>query len=162
MFFHLPWYIGGPLIGLMVPILLLVREKQLGISSSFRVLGSYFAPQLDYFRYDRSKDQWQVHFVLGILLAAIILFAAQPNFGPEIDESTRFGQLALTIYAPSNWPVFLLGGVCIGFGARYADGCTAGHCVMGNALFSKASLLTTLSFFAGGLLASYFLIPFFS
>lgn len=159
MLFHLPWYIAGPLIGLMVPILLLLRDKQLGISSSLRVLGSYVLPKLNYFKYDRDKDYWQVHFILGIVLIAFILFAVEPNAVPAIDESTYYGQWALTIYAPSNWHLFALGGVFIGFGARYADGCTAGHCIMGNALFSAASLITTLSFFAGGLLTSYFLIP---
>ncbi len=156
---QLPWYIGGPLIGFTVPLLLVLREKQLGVSSSYRVIGSYLLPRLSYFRYDRIKDLWQLHFVLGIIVAATLLFALDAIEPPKVNTSVEYGRQALDIYSFAHWPLFLIGGIFLGFGARYADGCTAGHCIMGNALFARSSLVTTLSFFAGGLLGTYFIIP---
>lgn len=159
--FTLPWYIAGPLIGLIVPALLILRGKQFGISSSFRVLGSWIFPRLAYFRYPREKDLWQVHFVLGIALVSVAIFYFVDLPQPEASTKMGYGAQAESIYELASWPLFVLGGLLVGFGARYADGCTAGHCIMGNAQFSIASLLTTLAFFAGGLIATYFVLPYF-
>jgi hypothetical protein len=155
----LPWYIAGPLIGLIVPILLIVRKKQFGISSSFRVVGSYLLPRVAYFRYPREKDAWQVFFVLGIALTAFLVFFLSGDPHPESKAEAVYAQRAAHIYELASWPLFLLGGLLVGFGARYADGCTAGHCIMGNAQFAWASLLTTIAFFIGGLVATYFILP---
>ena len=155
----LPWYIAGPLIGLIVPVLLIVRQKQFGISSSFRVIGSWILPRLEYFRYEREKDLWQVHFVLGIAFVSLLIFHFNGALHREYDIQSEYAQHAETIYELASWPIFALGGLLVGFGARYADGCTAGHCIMGNAQFAKSSLLTTLAFFVGGLLATYLILP---
>lgn len=157
----LPWYIAGPLIGLIVPVLLIVRRKQFGISSSFRVMGSWIFPRMEYFRGAKEKDLWQVHFVLGIALVSLLFFYFTGIPHPEKQVTSVYSTRAESIYDLASWPIFLLGGLLVGFGARYADGCTAGHCIMGNAQFSKASFLTTLAFFGGGLLATYFLLPLF-
>ena len=53
----LPWYIAGPLIGLIVPLLLLLREKQFGISSSYRFIGSKIFKKIDYFNYKSGADK---------------------------------------------------------------------------------------------------------
>lgn len=155
----LPWYVAGPLIGLIVPVLLLVRSKQFGISSSFRVFGSWILPKVEYFRYPREKDIWQVHFVLGITLASLLVFFFAGIPDPVQNSQSVYADTAESIYELSSWPIFVLGGLLVGFGARYADGCTAGHCIMGNAQFALSSLITTLAFFAGGLIATYFIIP---
>ena len=154
----LPWYVAGPLIGLMVPLLLLIREKQLGLSSAYRFLGSFVLPKNSYFNYDRKTDAWQLHFAIGIALAAIIIFQFSV-FDPAINftfDSKPF----LEIYSLQYWFIFALGGMLVGFGARYAGGCTAGHCIMGNSQLSKASMLSTCMFFAGGLIVSHFVLPF--
>jgi uncharacterized protein len=158
----LPWYIAGPLIGLMVPLLLILREKQLGLSSSMRYLGSVFFSKNDYFMSHRLADGWQVQFGLGIVLSAVVLFSFNLVEQPELrlDDSTTYLHAFSDIYSISNWWIFLLGGTLIGFGARYADGCTAGHCIMGISLLSPASLLTTVFFFVGGLLVSHLVIPY--
>ena len=158
----LPWYLAGPLLGLMVPLLLILREKQLGLSSSYRYLGSVFFSKSDYFMSHRIGDAWQVQFGFGILLSAVILFSFNLVDQPavKIDASTAYLENFTSIYSLSYWWIFLLGGTLIGFGARYADGCTAGHCIMGNSLLSPASYLTTVFFFVGGLLVSHFVLPF--
>lgn len=146
----LPWYIAGPLLGLMIPVILVLNEKQLGVSSSLRVTGSFLAPQLNYFKYDRRSDLWQVWFATGIIIVSVVLH--------------QFGYLNLQqtdeqIYQFSNWPAFLIGGIAVGFGARYAGGCTAGHCIMGNSLLATSSIVSTVSFFAGGLIITHLIIP---
>lgn len=154
----LAWYIAGPLIGITVPVLLVLSEKQLGVSSSFRALGAFILPKVEYFNYDRRKDVWQFYFVLGILTASLILFNfTEIGLPPEKNAS---GQDFFQAYDVAYLPAFLIGAIFIGFGARYANGCTAGHCIMGNSQFAKSSILTTVFFFVGGLVATHFIVPF--
>lgn len=142
-----PWYVSGPLIGLSVPALLLLSGKTLGISSSFRHLCSITSPgsKLEYIRTnDWRKEAWNLVFVLGILIGGFVatqfLSAVPIAFLPDHYYSWR-GVLLL-----------LVGGMLVGFGARYADGCTSGHTIMGLANLKWPSLVATLSFFAGGLI----------
>ncbi len=144
----LPWFIAGPLIGLTVFLLLWLTGRSLGISSSYRAILSYLAPKkINYFNYERKGDLWQVWFALGLLLAALLQFQV---LGFEVEGATF-------VYNINYIPQFFLGSFLIGFGSRYAGGCTAGHCIMGNAQFSLASMLSTIGFFAGGLIATYFI-----
>lgn len=155
----LPWYIGGPLIGLMVPLILILREKQLGVSSSLRYIGTFILPNRDYFKYDKKKDLWQVQFSGGIVLAAVVFLSGGIVSPVEMDIDSLYGVQASTIYSINNWLIFLIGGFAVGFGARYADGCTAGHCIMGNSLLNKNSMISTICFFIGGLAVTYFILP---
>jgi uncharacterized membrane protein YedE/YeeE len=156
----LPWYIAGPLIGIMVPLLLFTREKQLGLSSFYRYFGSFILPKNSYFNYQRLNDAWQVQFVIGIVCAAIVIFQLDLYSPKLVDFSIGNAVQISNIYSVQNWFVFAIGGVLIGFGARYAGGCTAGHCITGNSLLSVASIVSTCMFFAGGLIVSHFVIPY--
>ena len=142
-----PWYVAGPLIGLTVPLLLLLVGKPFGISSSFRHLCSICLPhsKLDYLRSnDWRGESWSLLFVGGVLagswLAAHVLSSAPVQLLPE-HYTGWAGAVRL-----------LLGGLLVGFGTRYADGCTSGHSIMGLASLNGPSLVATVSFFAGGLL----------
>ena len=146
-----PWYVAGPLIGLTVPLLLLLVGRPFGVSSSFRHLCSICLPKglaASSFEYLRSnnwrKESWNLVFVSGIVIGAWIavrfLSSAPVTLLPESYDSTE-GAIRL-----------LLGGLLVGFGTRYADGCTSGHSIMGMSLLSWPSLVATMSFFAGGLL----------
>ena len=55
--------------------------------------------------------------------------------------------------------VCLVGGLLVGFGTRYAGGCTSGHSIMGLAQFNLGSLFATIAFFAGGLVMTHFIFP---
>lgn len=144
-----PWYVAGPLIGLTVPMMLLIGGKNLGISSSFRHLCAALLPKsgLAYLRgYEWRKESWNLFFAGGLVLggfAATFLLSSHPMpvLPPEIH--TPLGALRL-----------LGGGFLIGFGTRYAAGCTSGHSIMGLSNLQKASLAATLAFFAGGLTAA--------
>lgn len=147
----LAWYIAGPLIGIFVVLFVVVSGKQLGISSSFRAFFHVFGfRKLKYFGEESKKDVWQLFFVLGLILSAIFAFQAL-GFKAELSSEP---------YQSAEAWIFLLGGLLIGFGSRYANGCTAGHCIMGNAIFAPASIVATIGFFVGGLLVSHFIIPY--
>lgn len=154
----LAWYIAGPLIGLIVPLLLLLREKQFGISSSYRHLWSIINDKIPYFNYDSNTDKWQFHFTLGLLIMGGIYSFSEPNLVANLASGSQYK--TLDFYELNYGFHFLFGGLFIGFGSRYANGCTAGHCIMGLSQFSLASLIATLGFFTGGLLVAYVLNPF--
>ncbi len=142
-----PWYVSGPLIGLSVPALLLLAGKTLGVSSSFRHLCSIATPnsKLAYLRENLwRKEAWNLVFVLGILIGG---FVATQFLGARVG-----GYLPDHYYTWGGGLLLLAGGMLVGFGARYADGCTSGHAIMGLANLRWPSLVATASFFAGGLL----------
>lgn len=152
-----PWYVAGPVIGLFVPALLLLGNRQFGVSSNLRHLCAAISPGgVDYFRYDwRRAGLWNLAFLLGIMAGGFIV--------EWLD-----GPLALVPLDVFNWPALLTvrgfvmmvaGGFLVGFGTAYAGGCTSGHGVMGLANFEKASLVAVLGFFAGGLFCTYVILP---
>lgn len=147
-----PWWISGPLIGLAVPLMLLVGGRNLGISSSFRHLCSAILPKssLEYFRaYDWRKESWSLLFVAGLVAGGFIAtFLLSTNPRPILPPHLHDAAGALKL---------LGGGLLIGFGTRWAAGCTSGHSIMGLSNLQKASLYATLSFFAGGLTAALIL-----
>src|SRR5207237_4379811 len=68
-----PWYIGGPLIGLTIPILLLSGNKKFGISSSLRHICAVIVPfNISFFMYDWKKEIWNLFFVAGIVIGAFL------------------------------------------------------------------------------------------
>lgn len=173
-----PWYIAGPLIGLVVPMLLLFGGKAFGLSSNLRHLCAA-APvpsrlKPGFLRYDwKTTGLWNLTFVLGIVLGAGLAVAVfgEPNTGQSISEATRrdlatAGITGFTGLAPDDlfsWSavgdaegllLLAVGGFLVGFGARYAGGCTSGHAISGLANLQLPSLVAVLGFFAGGLLVT--------
>jgi uncharacterized protein len=144
-----PWWIAGPLIGLAVPMMVLLGGRNLGISSSFRHICAAVLPKstLDYFRsYDWRKESWSLFFVGGLAAGGFVAtFLLSENPQPLLPPGIHDLPGALQL---------LGGGILIGFGTRYAAGCTSGHSIMGLSNLQKASLVATLSFFAGGLTAA--------
>lgn len=112
----LAWYFAGPLIGLIVPLLLILREKQFGISSSYRFIGATLLPKIKYFNYSKEQDRWQIHFALGLILSG---FAAFQLFGAfdkvVIQPVLDYEKAAVTIYDVKNGLQFFLGGILVGF-----------------------------------------------
>ena len=173
-----PWYVAGPLIGLFVPALLLLDNKSLGISSNLRHLCAALAPRrLAFFRYEwKEAGLWNLVFLAGLVFGGFIggnLLAAP---AVAISPATHADLAALGLHdftglAPRelfNWSnvlsprglVLLVGGgFLVGFGTAYAGGCTSGHGIAGLANLERPSLVATLGFFAGGLLATFVLLP---
>ena len=145
-----PWYVSGPLIGLTLPALLLLSGKTFRISSSFRHLGSICSPnsRLEYLREnDWRGESWNLVFVAGILLGA--------GAGTQLLSSARFPLLPEHYHSLDGAAQLLVGGLLIGFGTRYADGCTSGHSITGISNLKWPSLVATISFFVGGLIVTY-------
>jgi uncharacterized membrane protein YedE/YeeE len=173
-----PWYVAGPAIGLFVPALLLLGNKQFGISSNLRHLCAAIAPgRMEFFRYDwRSEGLWNLTFLAGILaggvVAAQFLHGGDVTLSPETTAAlARMGLQDFSGLAPSeifSWASLLTargliaivgGGFLIGFGTAYAGGCTSGHAISGLAALDRASLVAVIAFFAGGLLCTYLILP---
>ncbi len=173
-----PWYVAGPLIGLTVPALLLLGNKTFGVSSSLRhICASCFPANIPFFKYDWKKEIWNLLFVAGILLGGVIgvYLLADPNpmiINPKLaQELASYGITGYSNLVPAdimNWHAlatprgFLLmvvGGFMVGFGTRYAGGCTSGHSIMGLSNMQWPSLVATICFMLGGILMANFILP---
>lgn len=173
-----PWYIAGPLIGLTVPALLLLGNKSFGISSSLRHICAACLPaKIPFFQYDWKKEMWNLFFVTGILLGGVIVYFFLQNPGPVqvapklAEELQQYGITNYNGLVPSdlfNWSDILSlkglimmigGGFLVGFGTRYAGGCTSGHAIMGLSNLQWPSLVATISFMAGGFFVANLVLP---
>lgn len=174
-----PWYVAGPLVGLVVPLLLIVGGKVFGISTSFQhVCAATLPGRLPYLNYDWRAKKWQLALVLGLVLGGALggLVLSDPDAVVAISGATRadleaLGVTDFTGLVPRQWvswegllslPGFamvVVGGFLVGFGARYADGCTSGHAIMGLSSFQLPSLIAVIGFFAGGLISVHILLP---
>jgi uncharacterized protein len=173
-----PWYVAGPLIGLFVPVLLLLGNKPFGVSSNLRHLCAALMPSnVEFFRYDwKSRGGWNLAFVAGIFAGGFVAarLLGTPDVTITADAKAAVAGLGIRDFSglvPDdifNWShlltvrgaiLILGGGFLIGFGTAYAGGCTSGHGIAGLAALDRASLVAVLGFFAGGLLATYVMLP---
>jgi uncharacterized membrane protein YedE/YeeE len=174
----LPWYIAGPLIGLIVPALLLVGNKSFGVSSSFRHLCAAVAPcGVEFFKHDwRRLGLWNLTFLAGLFIGAAVAAWLAPVDAIHVSSRTvadlqalglrDFGGLAprevfswSALATLRGFTSIVIGGFLVGFGTAYAGGCTSGHAIAGLADRQVASLVAVCGFFGGGLAATYFLLP---
>ncbi len=174
-----PWWVSGPLLGLMVPILLLAGNKEFGISSTFRHICSALLPfKPNYLQYDWKKSAWQLALAAGTVLGGFLaVYFFQGAQTPQISSEARglflswgmVNQLSLGPDFLQSWSSaftltgllsLVLGGFLVGFGTRWANGCTSGHAIMGLSLLNPGSFVAVVGFFAGGTLASWYLVPF--
>ena len=152
-----PWYISGPLIGLMVPVLLLAGNKSFGVSSNFRHICAACLPaNVPYFKYDWKKQSWNLFFVAGITVGGFIAFRFLDAATPSPTQYFNWNNL-LTL---QGFILMVGGGFLIGFGTRYAEGCTSGHSIMGMSNLQWPSLVATCCFMVGGIIMSNFILPF--
>lgn len=174
-----PWYVAGTIIGLIVPTLLLVGNKTFGISSNLRhICAACFPANLSFFKYNWKRESWNLFFVGGIIIGAFI--ATQYLTNPSdlmVDENLKSTLTALHIQdfkhllpqdlfsfaaltTPRGFILMVAGGFLVGFGTRYANGCTSGHSIMGLSNLQWPSLVATICFMIGGFIMSNLLLPF--
>ncbi|WP_257666517.1 YeeE/YedE family protein [Parapedobacter tibetensis] len=173
-----PWYIAGPLIGLTVPALLLLGNKHFGISANLRhVCAACFPANISFFQYNYKKELWNLFFIIGIFLGAVIstMLLTDPNpirvSPPLVDELAGYGITDYSNMVPKqlyNWEYLLTpsglimmigGGFLVGFGSRYAGGCTSGHAIMGLSTLQWPSLVATICFMVGGFIMANLILP---
>jgi len=174
-----PWYFAGPLIGMTVPVLLIIGNKAFGISSSLRhVCAACIPANIPFFKYEWTKEIWNLFFVAGILLGGVLAVSLLANPNPvEVDpnlvaELSGYGITNFDTMVPAdifNWSSLLtikgfilmvVGGFIVGFGTRYAGGCTSGHAIMGLSTLQWPSLVATCCFMVGGILMANWILPF--
>ncbi len=173
------WAIAGIMIGLTVPILLIIGNKTFGISSSLRhICAACFPANISFFKYDWKKEIWNLFFVFGVFVGGFIAtqFLTDPN-EMVINENTvrdlkalgvtDFSHLMPTdifsfeqIFTLKGLIFFVLGGFLVGFGTRYAGGCTSGHAIMGLSNLQLPSLIATICFMVGGFVMTLLIMPF--
>lgn len=142
------WYVAGPLIGITVPLLLFFGNKLLGVSSSFRHFCSMALPKkrIEFLKYDWTHHKWNLFFVFGIGLGGFV--------GANLLTNGTLNLLPPHFYEWSGLLQLFFGGLLVGFGTRYAGGCTSGHAISVLSTFQSSSLRAVIPFFVGGVITA--------
>ena len=172
------WYVSGPLIAISM-YLMFYFGKRLGISSNLESLCAIGGAGkfVDYFKFDWKKNLWNISFVIGLLIGGFIT----NNYLQKTDEVSISQQTKQDLnklgfknagasYVPpelfsldqlsiKNISILLIAGFLVGFGARYAGGCTSGHAIVGLSMLEKPSLIAVIGFFIGGLFVTWIIYP---
>jgi uncharacterized membrane protein YedE/YeeE len=172
-----PWYISGTVIAAIM-VVLIIWGKSFGFSSNLRSICTIAGAgkKVAFFDFDWRKQKWNLLFLLGAVVGGLIsgtlLKSNQPlqlspatindlaqlgiNFDGQLEPGQLFGLQALSL---KNIMLMLIGGLLIGFGSRYAGGCTSGHAISGLSNLQLPSLVAVIGFFVGGLIMTHLLFP---
>ncbi|MHC2992362.1 YeeE/YedE family protein [Pontibacter sp. HJ8] len=173
-----PWYTSGAVIA-FVMVLLLFFGKSFGFSSNLRTICSACGAgrHVRFFDYDWRSQRWNLLFLAGAIVGGFISSEfLSSGEAVQISKATIEDLSTLGISAPNGiqpaeifslealftvkgFLVLLLGGFAIGFGARYAGGCTSGHAISGISNLQLPSLIAVIGFFIGGLITTFILLP---
>lgn len=174
-----PWYVSGPLIALTMFMLLYVG-KTFGMSSNLRTLCTLCGANktCDFFRFNWKAQRWNLLVMSGAVIGGFVashyLSEQQtPLLNPKtVAQLQQIGfESAGTAYVPTELfgpeafsnpktlAILLIGGLLVGFGSRYAGGCTSGHSISGISNFQLPSLIATVGFFIGGLIMVHLIFP---
>ncbi|WP_093674424.1 YeeE/YedE family protein [Tenacibaculum sp. MAR_2009_124] len=173
-----PWYVSGVLISLVL-FLFFYYGENFGVSSNLETLCTIAGADKisDYFKKDWKSKKWSIVFLLGLIIGGFIaktwLSASTVDLNPvTVQELESLGFLnAGETYVPTElfsmesllsfkgFSLLLIAGVFIGFGTRYAGGCTSGHAITGLSNLQLPSLIAVIGFFIGGLFMTWVLFP---
>lgn len=174
-----PWYVAGPMIALVM-FLLIFMGKKFGMSSNLETLCTMCGAgkTSSYFNVDWKGSGWNLVVIAGAAIGGFLAaHLLSNNESVEIAAATvtklenlgfvsagnaylperLFSLQALTQIEPLA--ILLSGGLLIGFGARYAGGCTSGHAISGLSNLQLPSLIAVIGFFIGGLVMVHLLFP---
>lgn len=174
------WWVAGPLIGLVVPFVFWYGGRKWGVSQSLQHLCAATLPRgIEYFRYDWWREgAWSLAMVAGMIVGGFLggRILSNPEYVVPISDATHRDLVALGVgsfdgMVPSDLFSFhslltlpgvvliVVGAFLVGFGARYANGCTSGHAISGLANLQPSSLLAVVGFFVGGLISVHLILP---
>lgn len=174
-----PWYVSGPLITATMAALLFAG-KNFGMSSNLRTVCSALGAgnTCDFFSFDWRSQKWNLFVMAGAIIGgSIAMHFLSNNPIPDINSDTvndlkSMGfESAGSAYLPSELfgkgsfssvktvTLLITGGFLVGFGARYAGGCTSGHAISGLSNLQLPSLIAVIGFFIGGLIMIHLIFP---
>lgn len=175
-----PWYVSGPLIAVTMFILLYLG-KNFGISSNLRTMCTLCGAgkTASFFKFDWRGQSWNLMVALGAVIGGFVgshyLGADQ---SPQLNPATVAQLESMGIHSaaddyvptelygmdalddPKTLAMLIVGGILVGFGSRYAGGCTSGHSISGISNLQLPSLIATIGFFIGGIVMVHLIFPF--
>jgi uncharacterized membrane protein YedE/YeeE len=161
-----PWWFSGIIIA-TVMFLMLFFGKSFGFSSNLRTICSIAGAgkRVKFFDFDWRSQTWNLVFLVGAIVGGYIA-NNYLNDGSsfELAQSTTkdlgtLGFAKATEVQPSEFAILSIGGMLVGFGSRYAGGCTSGHAISGISNLQLPSLIAVIGFFIGGLLMTHVIFP---
>ncbi len=174
-----PWYIAGILIAFAM-FLMFYFGKKFGVSSNLETICSIGGAGnlVDYFKFDWRDNKWNLAFVGGLIIGGFVAnkwltidqtIALNPKTIQDLSEigisnagSTYFPNEIFGIdalFSLKGFLILLSAGLLVGFGARYAGGCTSGHGIVGLSMLSTESFIAIAGFFIGGVIMTWFILP---
>ena len=174
-----PWYVSGFLIG-MIMLSLIYFGKHFGMSSNLESLCSMsgLGKKVSYFDFDWKTNKWNLIVVVGAMIGGYVAvnFMGDPtNVAINLKTIEQLASLGIDapdgklapdalfgnqiFESPKSIFILLIGGILIGFGTRYAGGCTSGHAISGLSNLQLPSLKAVIGFFIGGLLMAHLILP---
>lgn len=173
-----PWYISGAAIAAIL-FILLYFGKSFGFSSNLRTLCTIVGAgkRVSFFDFDWKAERWNLLFLLGSILGGFLSVTfLKSETSLHLSEATivDLKQIGIVFDGQLNpaqlfnlefirtWKGFLVllgGGLLVGFGTRYAGGCTSGHAISGLSNLQLPSLIAVIGFFIGGLLMTHLFLP---
>ena len=175
-----PWYISGPLIAIVMAVLLYFG-KTFAMSSNLATMCSLAGAGkfIEFFKPDWKEKKWNLIVVSGAVIGGFIAKNFLSNdIGANLNKKTilELKELGFTnpgktivpseiygfdaVMSPHGIAILVVGGILVGFGTRYAGGCTSGHAITGLSSLQKPSLIAVIGFFIGGLLMTNFILPY--
>ena len=173
------WYVAGPIIAIVMFLLFYFGER-FGVSSNLETFCSIGGAGkfVDYFKIDWKENVWNLVFIIGAIAGGFIasqwlstseMVALNPQTVQDLSEIgiQQAGATYLpdeifsldTLFTPKGFIILLLAGLMVGFGARWAGGCTSGHAIVGLSNLELPSLISVIGFFIGGLVMTWFILP---
>lgn len=175
-----PWYVAGPLISFCM-YLMYYFGKKFGVSSSLETLCAIGGAGKinDYFKFDWRKQKWNLVFILGLAIGGYIANEwLTPDDSIDLNPVTvqNLSEIGFenagasylpneifsvkTLFSIKGFLILIVAGILVGFGTRYAGGCTSGHAIAGLSSLSLESLIAVIGFFIGGLIMTWFILPY--